>query len=49
MVFILNLYNSTNEIKTDSKQFKKVMVDHKFIFKRYNDTSYFINLQKKNQ
>ena len=44
---LLNLYNSTNEIKIDYKQLKKGMVNNNLSCKRYNDASYYINLELK--
>ena len=44
---LLNLYNSTNEIKIDYKQLKKCMVNNNLGFKRFNNGSYYINLELK--
>jgi len=44
---ILSLYNSTNDIKIDYKQLKKGMVNNNICCKRYNDASYYTNLELK--
>ena len=44
---LLNLYNGNNDNKIDFKKLKILMLNNDYIYKRYNDANYYLNLKLK--